>query len=286
MTVLSLPFFRVAILRGRSNHSHKKLQLLKRLTITKGFTMLQVELFNDDLISEVNGELLVSSIVLAENMELMHDSIISTIEKYQSEFSELGTIIEQDFKEALNISNNKSLLKLRRAYRLNENQTNFLFSLSRNTPIIVRFKLSLTKAFSIMKQKLSQNTFKIPQTFSEALLLASKQAEQIEHQNKLLLEQKPKVDFFEAVTGSKDTIDMGCVAKVLNKKIGRNKLFDFLRENKILMPNNVPYQKFCDCGYFRVIETKYNKPDGSTHIGLKTLVYQKGVNYINKLLGA
>ena len=65
--------------------------------------MLQVELFNDDLISEVNGELLVSSIVLAENMELMHDSIISTIEKYQSEFSELGTIIEQDFKEALNI---------------------------------------------------------------------------------------------------------------------------------------------------------------------------------------
>lgn len=248
--------------------------------------MLQVELFNDDLISEVNGELLVSSIVLAENMELMHDSIISTIEKYQSEFSELGTIIEQDFKEALNISNNKSLLKLRRAYRLNENQTNFLFSLSRNTPIIVRFKLSLTKAFSIMKQKLSQNTFKIPQTFSEALLLASKQAEQIEYQTKLLLEQKPKVDFFEAITGSKDTIDMGSVAKVLNKKIGRNKLFDFLRENKILMSNNVSYQKFCDCEYFRVIETKYNKPDGSTHIGLKTLVYQKGVNYINKLLEA
>lgn len=248
--------------------------------------MLQVELFNDDLISEVNGELLVSSIVLAENMELMHDSIISTIEKYQSEFSELGTIIEQDFKEALNISNNKSLLKLRRAYRLNENQTNFLFSLSRNTPIIVRFKLSLTKAFSIMKQKLSQNTFKIPQTFSEALLLASKQAEQIEYQTKLLLEQKPKVDFFEAVTGSKDTIDMGCVAKVLNKKIGRNKLFEFLRENGVLMSNNIPKQAFIDRGYFRVIETKYTKPDGSTHIGLKTLVYQKGVNYINKLLEA
>lgn len=246
--------------------------------------MLQVELFNDDLISEINGELLVSSIVLAENMELMHDSIISTIEKYQREFMELGSIIEQDFKEALNISNNKSLLKLRRAYLLNENQTNFLFSLSRNTPIIVRFKLSLTKAFSIMKQKLSQSTFKIPQTFSEALLLASKQAEQIEYQNKLLLEQKPKVDFFEAVTGSKDTIDMGSVAKVLNKKIGRNKLFELLREKSILMSNNVPYQKFCDSGYFRVIETKYTKPDGSTNIGLKTLVYQKGVNYINKLL--
>lgn len=140
------------------------------------------------------------------------------------------------------------------------------------------------KYFIEVEKKLTENNFQIPQTYSEALLLASKQAEQIEYQNKLLLEQKPKVDFFEAVTGSKDTIDMGSVAKVLNKKIGRNKLFDFLRENGILMSNNVPYQKFCDSGYFRVIETKYTKPDGSTHIGLKTLVYQKGVNYINKLL--
>lgn len=246
--------------------------------------MLQVELFNDDLISEINGELLVSSIVLAENMELMHDSIISTIEKYQREFMELGSIIEQDFKEALNISNNKSLLKLRRAYLLNENQTNFLFSLSRNTPIIVRFKLSLTKAFSIMKQKLSQSTFKLPQTFSEALRLLADETEAKEKLQLQLIEQKPKIEFYEAVTGSKDTIDMGSVAKVLNKKIGRNKLFELLREKSILMSNNVPYQKFCDSGYFRVIETKYTKPDGSTHIGLKTLVYQKGVNYINKLL--
>ena len=144
--------------------------------------------------------------------------------------------------------------------------------------------MKFRKYFIEVEKKLTLNNFQIPQTYSEALLLASKQAEQIEYQNKLLLEQKPKVDFFEAVTGSKDTIDMGCVAKVLNKKIGRNKLFDFLRENSVLMSNNVPYQKFCDCGYFRVIETKYNKPDGSTHIGLKTLVYQKGVNYINKLL--
>lgn len=140
------------------------------------------------------------------------------------------------------------------------------------------------KYFIEVEKRLTLNNFQIPQTFSEALLLASKQAEQIEYQNKLLLEQKPKVEFFEAVTGSKDTIDMGSVAKVLNKKIGRNKLFDFLRENGVLMSNNIPYQKYCDCGYFRVIESKYTKPDGSTHIGLKTLVYQKGVNFINKLL--
>ena len=45
------------------------------------------------------------------------------------------------------------------------------------------------KYFIEVEKKLTQNNFQIPQTYSEALLLASKQAEQIEYQNKLLLEQ-------------------------------------------------------------------------------------------------
>ena len=116
-------------------------------------------------------------------------------------------------------------------------------------------------------------------------MLAAKQAEQIEQQTKLLTEQKPKVDFYEAVTGSSDTIDIASVAKVLNiKGFGRNNLFEFLRDKNILMQNNQPFQTFVDRGYFRVIESKYNKPDGSSHINLKTVVYQKGLDYIRKLL--
>lgn len=135
-----------------------------------------------------------------------------------------------------------------------------------------------------MKEKLSQQKFQIPQTYSEALMLAAKQAEKLEQQEKMLLEQKPKVEFFDAVTNSKTAIDMAKVAKVLDKNIGRNKLFEFLRNKGILQRDNIPMQCYIDRGYFRVIETKYTKPDGSTHINLKTLVYQKGVNYINKLL--
>ena len=54
----------------------------------------------------------------------------------------------------------------------------------------------------------------------------------------------------------------------------------------ILMQNNMPFATFVDRGYFRVIESKYNKPDGSSHINLKTVVYQKGLDYIRKLLEA
>lgn len=128
--------------------------------------------------------------------------------------------------------------------------------------------------------------FKLPQTYAEALRALADESEAKEKALALIEEQKPKVEFYEAVTGSKDTIDVGQVAKVLNKNIGRTKLFALLREKGVLMSNNIPYQKYCDNGYFRVIESKYTKPDGSTHIGLKTVVYQKGVNYINKLLGA
>ena len=135
------------------------------------------------------------------------------------------------------------------------------------------------------EKKAHSPQFQIPQTYSEALMLAAKQAEQIEQQTALIEAQKPKVEFYEAVTGSSDTIDIASVAKVLNiKGFGRNNLFEFLRDKNILMQNNQPFQTFVDRGYFRVIESKYNKPDGSSHINLKTVVYQKGLDYIRKLL--
>lgn len=96
---------------------------------------------------------------------------------------------------------------------------------------------------------------------------------------------KPKEEFFDAVTDSKDAIDMGQVAKVLNyPKIGRNKLFEILRDNGILQQNNQPYQKYIDCGYFRVVEQKYEARPGEIRINIKTLVFQKGIDYIRKIL--
>ena len=126
--------------------------------------------------------------------------------------------------------------------------------------------------------------FTIPQTLSEALFLAASQAKQIEEQTKQLEEQKPKVEFFDQVTDSKDAIDMAQCAKVLNMGIGRNRLFEFLRSRNILDRHNIPYQSYIDSGYFRTIEQKYTKSDGTNCINIKTVVYQKGMDYIRKLL--
>ncbi len=125
----------------------------------------------------------------------------------------------------------------------------------------------------------------VPRTFAEALRLAADQAEQIEVQQKQLVAARPKVEFFDAVASSKDAIEMGRVAKVLGiRGLGRNKLFALLREKGVLMSGNIPYQEYVDRGYFRVLEQKYVTPDGETRISIKALVYQRGLDYIRRLL--
>lgn len=94
---------------------------------------------------------------------------------------------------------------------------------------------------------------KLP-SYAEALRqLADKveENERLQIENK---EMKPKAEFFDTVADSKTAISMNDVAKVLGiKGMGRNNLFEFLRNEKILMSNNVPFQIYVDRGYFRVI---------------------------------
>ena len=102
---------------------------------------------------------------------------------------------------------------------------------------------------------------------------------------KKIIELKPKAEFYDDVAGSKSAISIAEVAKVLGVKgLGRNKLFQVLRDNKILQSNNQPYQAYVDRGYFRVVEQKWVASNGETRINIKTLVYQKGVDYIRKLV--
>ena len=119
------------------------------------------------------------------------------------------------------------------------------------------------------------------QMIAQALTILQRR---IQDANKEIEKLKPAAEFAYQICSSKDAIDIGNCAKVLNRNIGRNNLFEFLRNKKILQSDNIPYQKYIDSGYFRVIETKYTIPSGETKISLKTLVLQKGVAYINKLL--
>lgn len=107
-------------------------------------------------------------------------------------------------------------------------------------------------------------------------------------QKEIIIEQKPKVEYYDKVTSSKKAISMSEVAKLLkfksktNKRpIGRNILFGILRGNNLLNKYNQPYQKYVNAGYFEVKQS-YNNYTGEPIY--TTLVTSKGIEYIIKIL--
>ena len=92
-------------------------------------------------------------------------------------------------------------------------------------------------------------------------------------------EQKPLVEYAEHIQASKDVIDMKSMAKLASKngiKIGRNKLFSFLRDRKILDRENIPYANYMDKEWFQVVESPYTFNNGDVKIIRTTLVSPKG----------
>ena len=105
--------------------------------------------------------------------------------------------------------------------------------------------------------------------------------ETVRKQNEQIAAMKPKAEAHDRFISGENLQTMAQVAKALGT--GRNRLFKFLREQKILMSNNMPYQQYIDRGYFEVKETP--KELGGRQINFtQTYVTAKGVDFIFRLL--
>lgn len=106
--------------------------------------------------------------------------------------------------------------------------------------------------------------------------------------NEKIEQDKPLVDFANHVSASENLIDMGTMAKLAeneNIRLGRTRLFKWLRKKGILMSNNLPYQRYIEAGYFEVKESVREFPTG-TVIFPQTMVTGKGQQYLIRLLKA
>ena len=90
----------------------------------------------------------------------------------------------------------------------------------------------------------------------------------------------PKAEAHNHFLSAENTQPMNEVAKSLGT--GRTRLFQFLRDKKILMTNNTPYQDYLDRGYFRVVEKPIVMGDQAINKP-QTFVTAKGVDFIAKL---
>lgn len=215
---------------------------------------------------EANNVLTMSSLEIAELTGKRHDNVTADIEKM---LSDLGKAAPDFAGTAFYEVNNAK--RSRKIYNLPKRETLILVS-----GYSVAMRARIIDRWQELEQKESAQ-FKMPKTLSEALLLAGQQAALAEERQRLLEQQKPKVEFAEAVGRSDGTLSIGEFAKLLPKEweIGRNKLFKWLRDNKYLMKDNVPYQRYVNEGLFEVIET-VSEYDSQDYINLITLITGKG----------
>lgn len=171
-----------------------------------------------------------------------------------------------------------------------------IVAMSYVTPEAMKMKVKFLDEFRRMKEHLSKPQYELPQTYAEALRLAADLSEENEkikaekerlaiesaEQQRKLKEQEAPVAIYNLAISAKNTMTMQEVAKSLGT--GRTRLFRFLREEKIIMKNsNIPYQRYIDAGYFKVVE----RPRASGDVIINdaaTRVTAKGFDYIARLL--
>lgn len=115
----------------------------------------------------------------------------------------------------------------------------------------------------------------------------------INHLQARVEEMKPKELFADAVSASKSSILIGDLAKIMRQngvKIGRDRLFDYLRDNGYLVKSgsskNMPTQRSMEMGLFEVKESTITHSDGHISISKTTKVTGKGqIYFVNKIMG-
>ncbi len=91
-------------------------------------------------------------------------------------------------------------------------------------------------------------------------------------------EDKPFTTFARSIANSSAAILIGDFAKLVHNsdiRIGRNRLFRWLREKRYLMPDNKPYQRYVDQGLFEVRESHISTIKGDL-LKVTTLLTGKG----------
>ncbi|MBR1383064.1 MAG: phage antirepressor KilAC domain-containing protein [Ruminococcus sp.] len=108
------------------------------------------------------------------------------------------------------------------------------------------------------------------------------QCQVINQLNERIRRDEPKVRFADHVSDTVNLIDMNEMAKLCADhgiRIGRTRLFAWLRSKGILMAGNLPYQEYIERGYFRVKESVFEM-HGEIKTYQQTLVTGKGQQYI------
>lgn len=204
--------------------------------------------------------LTMSSREIADLVESRHDSVKRTIERLQDK----GLIQLTPMVEVKN--------------HLGQVVTEYQLIKRDSYVVVAQLSPEFTARLVDRWQELeNQQIPQIPQTLSEALRLAADQAEQIEKQNLLIEQQRPKVEFVQRYVEAGTTKSLRETAKIL--RVPERAMIDCLVGDGLLFRqsgNLLPYQKYH-------VKVLFDVKTGTTEYGhnyTQTRVTSKGIEYI------
>ena len=113
--------------------------------------------------------------------------------------------------------------------------------ISSKLPGARKFKRWITS--EVLPSIRKHGAYMTPEKIEEVLMnpeFIIKLATELKEEKQKVAQLQPKADFYDTVANSDSLLSMADVAKVLDKGIGRNRLFRLLRSRGILQGNNVP----------------------------------------------
>lgn len=134
------------------------------------------------------------------------------------------------------------------------------------------------------KKAIAQQTA-VPMTFSQALRLAADRQELIEMQEQQLLENKPKVSYYDNVLKSTTTVTITMIAK--DYGFTANQMNTKLHELGVQYKQSgawLLYKEHAVMGYTQSETFAYDKPDGTKGTSMLTKWTQKGRLFLYDLL--
>lgn len=162
-----------------------------------------------NIIEDAEGELRVSSLIVAARTENQHASVIKIVRDKLPELERFGRVGFEiaPFETAGGTQRREVAL-------LNEPQSTLLMTFMRNSPVVVEFKVALVEQFYRMRQTLSRPV--LPQTYAEALRELLSTVELNAALEQKAAEDAPKVNYVDTFVADGDLRLLRNVAKSLN----------------------------------------------------------------------
>lgn len=232
-------------------------------------------------IKNVEGQSVVSSRTIAEQLERRHSDVLERLESILTSGDFRSLIIKSNYKDKKGEPRKEYLLT-------KDGFTLYMFNIQGHND----FKMAYINEFNRMEAELNKNKLALPQNYKEALKQLLNKVEENERllslnamQNQQIAELKPKADYTDRILKSKSLVTITQIAKDYGMSgTEMNKLLHELGVQYKQGKQWLLYRKYQSMGYTHSETVEFTRKDGTDDVNMITKWRQKGRLFLYSLL--